>query len=134
MKGINKVQEEIEKESQLETHSEKRLANALQKAEVPVTPQYKVEGHEFDFKIKGYQILIEVDGPVHNLESKRKIDYQKDRKAQKKGYKVLRFDNFEINKSANACVKEIKKIMRCTAPEGPPTTLNGYIKKLFSRS
>lgn len=93
------------------TETENRLGNALIINNIKIIPQFIINGISFDFKILNYPILIECDGGVHSLKDRRLKDYRKDRLAQSKGFKVLRFANGEINNQLNKCIEEIKNVI-----------------------
>lgn len=93
------------------TQSENTLGQALIDAGIPVIPQFEMSGKSFDFKLRDYAVLIEVDGSVHNAQHKRVRDYRKDRRAMRKGFRVIRFANFEVRKYTDGCVKEVQSMI-----------------------
>ncbi|MBC8428545.1 DUF559 domain-containing protein [bacterium] len=75
----------------------------------------------YDFKIKGTNILIEVDGdywhggpnsnkykPFHRLDETKANDTFKDKFAKKHGFKVYRFWESEIKKNPNIILEKLK--------------------------
>lgn len=96
------------------TLCENILGQALIDAGIQVIPQFKVDENVFDLKIFHYPILIEVDGGVHKDPNVRVKDYRKDRMAQRKGFKVLRFANGEVQYELHNAVEQIKAtIAKC---------------------
>ena len=95
------------------TKSENDFAQLLLQAGIQLVPQFEVEGRSFDFKIFHYPILIEIDGGVHREEKNRLNDYRKDRFVQRRGYRVMRFSNGEVQGKKNfIIVKEVQSMMR----------------------
>jgi len=90
------------------TPSERVVASALADAGFQVVPHFFVAAHEFDFKIRGYQVLVEVDGSIHDNYAKRLKDLRKDRLASAKGFKVLRFSSDE---PASVVVADVKRVV-----------------------
>ena len=98
------------------TKSECLLGMALIEDGIQVTHDFRVDNYSFDFKVFHYPILIEVDGGYHNERWARQCDYLKDRKAQNKGFKVLRFTNREVqyDNKRKECVDTIRAcISKC---------------------
>lgn len=95
-----------------QTDAERAAAVALQEAGFEVVAQHRVGPWSFDFKIVGHQVLIEIDGSIHDNYSKRLRDLQKDRDAAKRGFRVLRFANDEDSAIVVADVKSVVGSMR----------------------
>jgi very-short-patch-repair endonuclease len=95
------------------TKTENRLGQALIDSGLEVVAQFELDGRSFDLKILTYPILIEVDGSIHATFDKRQNDYRKDRYAQRRGYKILRFTNDEINddKQIGRIITEVKSMI-----------------------
>jgi len=49
-----------------------------------------------DFLIKGYRLIIEVDGRHHYNTSQEKYDLERTKQLEKRGFKVIRFSNTEV--------------------------------------
>lgn len=95
----------------LATSTENILLKALKQNKIEVIQQFSLSGRCFDFKVYHYPVLIEVDGGVHKEERKRLMDYRKDRFVQRRGYKVLRYSNGEIQNNVKRVIWEIKTTM-----------------------
>ena len=97
----------------VETPAEDKFGQKLVDAGINIIPQFKMDDFTFDFLIKNYPILVEIDGGVHMEPERRKKDYIKDRYAQKMGFKVLRFSNNEV--FTTHFVQEVQSAIRnCT--------------------
>lgn len=103
---------ELINESCTVTKAENELGQALLDANINVFPQHKVGDYEFDLKIKGYPLLVECDGRVHDRDYRRYKDYLKDRYAIRQGLTVLRYSNTEIKHKTQYCVDEIRSLMK----------------------
>ncbi len=117
-KNLLDIQKELVKTGELvnctvtETVSENILGKDLSDNGVKLIPQYNVGNYSFDFKVKHYPILIEVDGSIHNTSRKRRKDSIKDRYAMLQGFKVIRVGNIEVcSKDRPRIVSEIKQII-----------------------
>jgi very-short-patch-repair endonuclease len=100
--------------TQMDTYSEKTVAYTLIKNGIKTVPQFQLDKYTFDFKLVGYPVLIEVDGNVHAKLEVRHKDYRKDRVAQKRGFKVLRYSNEELKESTNNLIQEVRAVMKKT--------------------
>lgn len=93
------------------TKPELKMKEILKSLDIPFIPQFylKEAKHVFDFRIKGTNILIEVDGRYyHTLPGRRKKDYGINRLAKKLGYRVLRFWDKDIMKNENKVIKKLE--------------------------
>jgi very-short-patch-repair endonuclease len=93
------------------TRHESKLGQALIDAGIKVVPGFMLDGKQFDFKVWEFPVLIEVDGGVHNDSSKRIKDYAKDRVAQIRGYRVLRYSNDEVQSHIDNVVRQIRAMV-----------------------
>lgn len=107
---------EMINETNTVTYSEKILGQALIDHGIKLVPSFKLSDKEFDIKLFDYPILIEVDGSIHNNVNKRQKDYSKDRMAQIKGFKVLRFSNEEI-KNISGPIKQIQECIKSSGKQ-----------------
>lgn len=99
---------EFMKEPHSRTLAESRVEVSLREAGIPVIPKHHVGGFEFDMKVLGYAVLIEVDGEIHDMYSKRLKDLRKDRVASMRGFRVLRFANEE---PVDVVVSDVRKVI-----------------------
>ena len=97
-----------------DTLSEFLLGKELLIAGFKVFPQHKIGDYRFDYKLRDYPILIELDGGVHNEVEVRQKDYRKDRYALARGFRVVRFSNDEVNsfEGRKKCAQETREIAR----------------------
>ena len=93
------------------TRCENKLGQALIDKNIQIIPNFKIDEKSFDFKVFHYPILIEVDGNIHNDSIKRAKDYQKDRMAIRRGFRVLRFSNWEVDNTLPQCVEQVQAII-----------------------
>jgi very-short-patch-repair endonuclease len=107
---------ELINESVVSTRAELDIGIVLQERGIKVIPHHMIDGKEFDFKVLEYPILIEIDGSIHGELHKRYKDYSKDRAAQIKGFRVLRFTNDET-KNADMIANQILACMRFTGKQ-----------------
>jgi len=106
----------------LNTKIEKKIAQELNKKSFSFVPQYLVDKKFVcDFALPTFNIIIECDGDYwhanpkiydhKNLDLRQKRNNQrdkfKDKYLTKKGWKVFRFFESEINKSPQKCVNKV---------------------------
>lgn len=111
----------------MNTKIEKEFAKELSKREINFISQYPIDNKFVcDFSIPKYKIIIECDGDywhgnpkIYNKKDlnqtqkrKIKIDRIKDIYLKKKGWKVLRFFETEINNSVSKCVNKIESYFK----------------------
>ena len=110
------------------TKIEKDMVNEINKIKIPFVAQYSVDKKFVcDIAIPNFNIIIECDGDYwhanpklydrNNLDLRQKRNVQRDKfkdlYLSKKGWKVFRFFESEINKSPKKCVdKVIKEIQK----------------------
>lgn len=102
---------ELCNEYTVRTKTENKLGQRLIEEGIGILSDFEVNEKSFDFKVFNYPILIEVDGGYHKEEKSRLRDYEKDRQAQRQGFKVMRFSNWEVNERMDRCVTEIKSMI-----------------------
>ena len=133
---------ELVNESVVATKSENKLGQALIDRGIQLIPDFKVNEKSFDFKVFHYPILIEVDGGIHKTFNVRLKDYRKERYAQKRGFRILRFLNFEVNRELNNCIADVENmIQRCGMsareiqlyPYTVQEQVKDWLKKIFKR-
>ncbi len=113
-KDLHDLQDELARRGELvnddtaDTKYVTQLGQALLDAGIRVKAEHKVGDYSFDLKIWQYPILIEVDGKYHNVYQARQRDYIKDRQAQRRGFKVYRFTNDEVERTLPSVVQQIK--------------------------
>ena len=81
------------------TASERALWQLLRGGQlgVPFRRQVPVLGRCIvDFLALGQRLVVEVDGPYHAQEARRRADARRDRRLEKAGYRVLRLPAAEV--------------------------------------
>jgi very-short-patch-repair endonuclease len=66
---------------------------------------------EFDFLFADGQLVVEADGPHHRLPSRAAEDAERDSYVRARGLEVLRFDDDEIDRGADACAITIEQTL-----------------------
>ena len=69
--------------------------------QVPIGP------HIVDFAEKTFQLVIEVDGSQHNEPDNLAKDAARDSGLKNKGYRVLRFWNFDVDQNMSGVIDKI---------------------------
>ena len=72
----------------------------------------KEKGYWPDIIIKGTNITIEVDGKIHNKTRQMKHDEEKEAWLANRGYRTLRFTNFQVRHHLDDVIKVIRTEMR----------------------
>jgi very-short-patch-repair endonuclease len=65
--------------------------------------------YEFDFLFVDGQLVVEADGPHHRLPSRAAEDAERDRYVRAHGLEVLRFDDDDIDRSADTCALSVEQ-------------------------
>jgi len=87
---------------------DRRLQTIKFKRQVPIGPYIA------DFCSKEHDLIIEVDGWIHQL--KEKSDAERTKYLEENGYKVIRFSNTQILESMDWVLEEIKNACNKTFP------------------
>ncbi len=92
-----------------DTTIEKMIEKELCKNNINYEKQVIIEGiSSVDFYLPEYKIIIQCDGDYwHNLPGKKEKDSKQDFCYKSKGYKVFRFWEHDIRKSASACLEGV---------------------------
>lgn len=72
--------------------------------------QHSIGGYIADFYCQKYKLIIELDGEVHDTKEAKEYDVVRDKFFKELGYKVLRFQNYEVE---NGTEKALDKIKSC---------------------
>jgi very-short-patch-repair endonuclease len=94
-----------------ETRYELKLLKKLQELGFNVLHNEKLYGYYPDLLLVDYNLIIEVDGGIHRLKSRKKRDKQRTLILENYGYKVLRFTNAEVVKTLPYCIKTIRSVI-----------------------
>lgn len=89
-----------------------KLESAMKDANIPFEPQFKLGRWICDFGIPSHSIIIECDGVYwHNLPKQKEKDARKNKDVHKKGWKILRLWENEINDDIETCIEKIKALL-----------------------
>lgn len=61
--------------------------------------QQPIDGYVADFCCFEKRLIVELDGAIHNKESQREYDKERDAHLRKQGFMVLRFANDELEET-----------------------------------
>ena len=93
------------------TPSEVKMHNALITVFAPynvtIHPQEPIGPYIADFYLSPCNIVIEVDGSIHNSPKAKIRDRKRNTYMQHRHIKVMRFQNQQVNRNALACAKYI---------------------------
>ena len=89
--------------------TEEILYNALKKESLHPERQYKISEMHVDFAFPKKKIIVEVDGWMHHIPPQRWIDMARDRRLQKAGWQVFRYDAGQVYNNTAWVVKDIKE-------------------------
>lgn len=89
--------------------------------------QTHVGSYVFDFADLSRQILIEIDGGVHDLPEVKVADSKKEADASARGYHLLRFTNDDVWKRPQDILKRLRAI---PSPNGGGAGVGGVQKRL----
>jgi len=95
------------------THEEFLLWQYLKanKMGVRFKRQHPISMYIADFYCHELQIVIEVDGSVHNLKEVKESDAIREDDIKSFGIKVIRFTNSEIRNNIEGVIKELESIL-----------------------
>lgn len=82
----------------------------LQSNKIDFKVQYKIGPHKVDFLINDF-LVVEIDGPHHEVQEQIEHDKKRDKYMRKMGYKVLRVPVWVLSVDINAVMDEIKEII-----------------------
>ena len=102
---------ELVNETTTDTKSENVFGNLMLNNKIKVTSNFMLNNLQFDFKIFDYPILIEIDGEIHEGKERRQKDYVKDRMANAKGFRVLRFTNDEVKNNQQKVLFDVNNLI-----------------------
>lgn len=73
--------------------------------------QHGIGGYIVDFYCKEKNLIIELDGNVHNKKEAREYDLVRDKFLKELDLKVLRFKNSEIEENVKEVLKKTKTFL-----------------------
>lgn len=95
------------------TPSEKLLWKQLKKKEVKFSPQVVVCGYIADFYCSDLRVVVEVDGAIHKY--RKKQDAKRDSHMRKRGIRVLRYSNKQVNDNPDKVAADIIRRVRTSS-------------------
>jgi superfamily I DNA and/or RNA helicase/very-short-patch-repair endonuclease len=116
VKNLYETEDEKAFGGEFESPFEKLLYEELLKNNIQTIPQYNYDQYRLDLAyIKNdVKIDIEVDGVSYHSDltgERIKQDIIRNKRLQKKGWKVLRFWSYEIRDNLNSCIDKIIKLI-----------------------
>lgn len=102
-----------------QTDEENKVWYQILKGRVPKFHRQRIIGNYIvDFYCPKLKLIIEIDGYQHFYEENREYDNKRTEYLEKLGYRVLRFENTEVNKDIeevryiinNVCEEKLKEI------------------------
>lgn len=94
-----------------------------------VNKKFKDERVDFLVCYQDKKVVIEIDGPEHNLPSNQNNDKQRDDALRNNGYIVKRYTNEEVDTKSNKITEDLKKLF---APSPNSTLCNVDAKRLIA--
>jgi very-short-patch-repair endonuclease len=94
------------------TKAETKLWQGLRKSQLEgrkFRRQQSIENFIVDFCCPNEKLIVEVDGEVHNNFINNEYDFNRTKRLNKLGYKVIRFTNEDIYKSLDLVLEAIKQ-------------------------
>ena len=94
------------------TRYEKLLAKYFDEKGIAYTSNPLIVGYYPDFVIKETNLIVEVDGSVHDTLDQKYIDEKRTAHLKTAGYRIIRFTNWQIVHQAKKVVREVKAEIR----------------------
>jgi very-short-patch-repair endonuclease len=73
--------------------------------------QHPIRNYIADFYCHSLKLIIEVDGPIHDLEENKKADMERQHNLQAEGLRVIRFTNDEVRMNMERVIEQINTII-----------------------
>jgi very-short-patch-repair endonuclease len=93
------------------TVSEKKLWSALKKLDLGFRRQAPIGRYIADFAKHSAKLVVEVDGPSHDLAEDQLYDHERDEWLRSQGYRVVRVSDREVYADADAVAERIAGLM-----------------------
>jgi len=71
--------------------------------------QRSIKQYIVDFYCPTLKLIIELDGDVHKLRRQSQLDWLREKELKKLGFKIIRYNNYEIINDINRVIVNIKK-------------------------
>lgn len=104
------------------TLSEKKLWKYLRKSQLDgrkFRRQHSIANYIVDFYCPLEQLIIELDGDIHNNTVNQKHDFERQKFLEEKGFQVIRFQNSAIQHNIEQVLNTITNYFT-TTPYSPP--------------
>jgi very-short-patch-repair endonuclease len=101
------------------TYTEKLMWNALRNRKqigLKFRREHPVEGYIADFFCDEHNLIIEIDGNIHEELSKNETDAIRQKHLEEAGYLVLRFTAEEININIDLVIDKIVAVCKTSQP------------------
>lgn len=99
------------------TYSERKLARAFRRHFIEHQEQHVLFGWIVDFFLPQLNAVVEVDGSVHLLPERAEQDRHRDAVLRSKGFRVLRYDNFDCDSRPSWVVVDILTRLKAPPPD-----------------
>lgn len=73
--------------------------------------QHNIENFIVDFYCDEIKLIIEIDGDVHGYKQKKIDDKERQNILENKGYKIVRYTNYEVFSNLNGVLEDI--LIKC---------------------
>ncbi|MFA6270122.1 MAG: DUF559 domain-containing protein [Candidatus Paceibacterota bacterium] len=73
--------------------------------------QHSIGGYIVDFYCQKYRLIIELDGEIHNTKEAQEYDAVRDKYFKELDYKILRFQNREVENGEGRVLEKISGIL-----------------------
>lgn len=83
--------------------------------------QHDVGGYILDFYCAEKRLIIEIDGGIHKNKENQEYDKVRDKYFRELNFKVLRFNNEEIDKNVERVLEKIKSAIHLTPADAWPS-------------
>ena len=74
--------------------------------------QAPIEGYIVDFVCFEARAIVEIDGPMHLTPEQRVKDIERDKRLQREGFRILRFDGDLVRSDLARVIDEIRRALR----------------------
>jgi len=87
--------------------------------------QRPIDKYIADFYCKDLMLAIEIDGETHI--GKKEYDMKRQKKLERLGVSILRFDDLDVRQNLDGVVKKITNWIENNAPESPKDSIPGRL-------
>jgi very-short-patch-repair endonuclease len=97
-----------------------RLLRTLNRESAHFRRQVAVDRFVFDFGDYSARLLIEVDGPIHDVDEVKDRDGVKRLHAEKNGFRLLKFTNDDVWERPEWVLDQVRVLHAAPHPQPPP--------------